>query len=103
MTTEATVKKKGREWLQSKKIWRFPVIQNKYSRKGVADDCGCYKSRMFVIEYKAPHRRKEPNGGLTAWQIKEINNAKEAGALCIIAYDLSDIVNAFVTEMGMEA
>jgi len=87
---ESDIKKEIRAYLNMRGIFHYNQWQGQFSHPGVSDICGIYKGKPLYIEVKVPNYRTNTK----TFQNETIflNQAKEAGAITIIATSVSDVM-----------
>lgn len=83
MTPEGKVKADICEFLDSlgEQCWYFKPMMMGYGRKGIPDIIGCFRSRFFSVEVKAPGKIFN----LTPWQEAECESIMDSGGLAFTA------------------
>lgn len=97
-TPEAKMKKKVDDVLREFGIWFFAPQSGIYGKSGIPDRIGILPGgRMLAVEVKAPKAKR----GLTALQIKTLNEMNKAGAY-VFVIDSDTMLDAMRAALKME-
>lgn len=61
MTPETAIKHQIRDYLGCMGWYTFPIVQNAFSYKGIADVIACKKGVVLFVECKTPKSKQTPH------------------------------------------